>query len=129
MDNVKINNPRPYIDHELLSEIFGFVPTVVLDDMYNLSNILFYRFMEGTAEKLIAAKPDKMREINLVTKEQHQGTTFNISQALDKYEKTTEIQLDSAFNILQQYINLQWKIPQDLDIELDHHKASTLSQK
>lgn len=68
MDNseIKLTAPRRYADYELLTEIFGFVPTVVLDDLFNLTNVLFYKFMEGTADKIIAARPDKLREINMV---------------------------------------------------------------
>jgi RNase P/RNase MRP subunit POP5 len=62
----KVKEARRYIDHELIAEIFGFVPSEVTDDIYNLANIVFYRFMEGIAQRLIELRPDKQRAINSV---------------------------------------------------------------
>ncbi|KAI7899370.1 uncharacterized protein BX663DRAFT_212421 [Cokeromyces recurvatus] len=107
-DELKMKNPRAAIEHELLTEIFGFVPTRVLDDLFNLANIIFYKVMEGTAERLTKLRPDKLREINT---------------ALDKYEKITETKLDQLFNLLQQYIAQgTWKIPENLDVQFEKHK-------
>ncbi|KAI9485190.1 MAG: hypothetical protein EXX96DRAFT_880 [Benjaminiella poitrasii] len=114
-DELKIKNPRATIEHELLTEIFGFVPTRVLDDLFNLANIIFYKVMEGTAERLTAIRPDKLREIN---------------SALDKYERIVETKLDQLFNILQQYMAQgTWKIPEHLDIQFDRHKDVDFTAK
>jgi hypothetical protein len=66
----KLKEPRLYLEHELLAEVFGFVPTEVTDDIYNLANIVFYRLMEGIAKRLVELHPDKQRGINSVRQKQ-----------------------------------------------------------
>ncbi|KAI8076601.1 uncharacterized protein B0P05DRAFT_587907 [Gilbertella persicaria] len=99
---------RPYIRNELLTELFGSKPEHVLHDMYELSNALSYKVIEGIADRLISICPEKRREIEL---------------ALEKYEIDIEKKLDGAFNILQQYSSqVVWKISPQLDIQLEHYK-------
>ncbi|KAI8389246.1 hypothetical protein BD560DRAFT_381009 [Blakeslea trispora] len=99
---------RPYMEHELLAEIFESVPEHGLNDLYQLSNTLSYKCIEGIADRLTVAYPEKRREIEA---------------ALEKYEISVEKELDTSFNTLQQYASqVVWHIPSTLDIQLDHYK-------
>ncbi|KAF1804398.1 hypothetical protein V8B55DRAFT_1357591 [Mucor lusitanicus] len=104
----RVTEPRPYMEHELLAEIFQMLPESVLADMYDLANALFYNVMQGTADRLATECPEKRREIKA---------------ALDTYQVTAEKKLDEVFNVFQQYVSQStWKIPDDLDVQFDHHK-------
>lgn len=105
----RVTEPRPYMEHELLAEIFQMLPESVLADMYDLANALFYNVMQGTADRLATECPEKRREIKA---------------ALDTYQVTAEKKLDEVFNVFQQYVSQStWKIPDDLDVQFDHHKV------
>ncbi|GAN03941.1 hypothetical protein MAM1_0051c03397 [Mucor ambiguus] len=105
---LRVTEPRPYMEHELLAEIFQMLPESVLADMYDLANALFYNVMQGTADRLATECPEKRREIKA---------------ALDKYQMTAEKMLDDVFNVFQQYVSQSaWKIPDNLDVQFDHHK-------
>ncbi|EPB91003.1 hypothetical protein HMPREF1544_02072 [Mucor circinelloides 1006PhL] len=107
-DEPRVKEPRPYMEHELLVEIFQMLPENVLADMYDLANALFYNVMHGTADRLATECPEKRREI--------QAT-------LDKYQYEAEKKLDEVFNTFQQYVSQSvWKIPNDLDVQFDQHK-------
>ena len=109
MEEPKVTEPRPYIEHELLAEIFQLIPSDVLADMYNLANALFYNVMKGAADKLSTECPEKRREI---------GT------ALNTYQIIAETKLDEVFNVFQQYVTQStWKIPDELDIQFDQHQV------
>ncbi|CAO3623593.1 unnamed protein product [Mucor fragilis] len=104
----RVTEPRPYMEHELLAEIFQTLPEGVLADMYDLANALFYNVMHGTADRLATACPEKRREIKAV---------------LDTYQTTAETMLDEVFNVFQQYVSQSaWKIPDELDVQFEHHK-------
>ncbi|KAK4519997.1 ATP citrate lyase subunit 1 [Mucor velutinosus] len=104
----RVTEPRPYMEHELLAEIFQMLPESVLADMYDLANALFYNVMQGTADRLATECPEKRREIKA---------------ALDTYQVAAEKMLDEVFNVFQQYVSQSaWKIPDDLDVQFDHHK-------
>lgn len=107
----RVTEPRPYMEHELLAEIFQTLPEGVLADMYDLANALFYNVMHGTADRLATACPEKRREIKAV---------------LDTYQTTAETMLDEVFNVFQQYVSQSaWKIPDELDVQFEHHKVRT----
>ncbi|KAI8360727.1 hypothetical protein EDC96DRAFT_230706 [Choanephora cucurbitarum] len=108
------NTSRPYMEFELLAEIFESIPEHGLNDLYELSNALSYKVIEGIADRLTTACPEKRREIEM---------------ALEKYEIGVEKGLDTSFNTLQQYASqVVWHIPPTLDIQLDHYKQVAMDK-
>ncbi|KAL9540119.1 hypothetical protein MBANPS3_009862 [Mucor bainieri] len=104
----RVTEPRPYMEHELLAEVFQMLPESVLADMYDLANALFYKVMQATADRLATECPQQRREIKA---------------ALDTYQLTAEKMLDDVFNVFQQYVSQStWKIPDDLDVQFEQHK-------
>lgn len=58
-----LKEPRAYVDHELIGEIFGFLPTRITDYLYDSLNVIIYNVMEGINERLTELCPDKETEI------------------------------------------------------------------
>ncbi|ORZ20506.1 hypothetical protein BCR42DRAFT_408918 [Absidia repens] len=105
--------PRAYEDSEFVSELFGMLPIDLLDKLYNIHNIVFYRVLDGFRQFLIA------------------NTTMNASRkehllqkVLPRFETFVEVSIDRFFNIFQQYFldNILY-IPNDPLIVLDHYKG------
>lgn len=58
-----LKGPRAYIDHELIGQIFGFLPTRITDYLYDSLNVIVYNIMEGINARLIDLCPEKETEI------------------------------------------------------------------
>lgn len=50
---------RNFIDHQLLVDIFGFLPNYITDDLYDAMNICLYNVTEGFTKRFIALYPEK----------------------------------------------------------------------
>ncbi|CAO3632265.1 unnamed protein product [Mucor hiemalis] len=101
-----LEGSREYVNHELVAEIFHFLPNNVTEYMYNALNAIVYNVMEGINARLLELKPDK--EIEL-------------TEAMRNLETETDIRIDKLFNAFQKYVlNSLWKIPNDLDVRPEY---------
>lgn len=62
--------PHTYSDQELLSDLFGFLPTRLTDRLYDIMNACVYNIFDGITEKLTSTRPDKEFEIAEVQQRQ-----------------------------------------------------------
>ncbi|KAI8997086.1 hypothetical protein BDB01DRAFT_769771 [Pilobolus umbonatus] len=101
--------PRQYTDEEILASVLGTLPSKIIDNIYNMMTEVFYEVNNGISDCLFSLSPDK---------------TGAITDVIITYEKQVDIQLDKAFNTLQQYLHDNiWKIPPGLDIKLKQDKG------
>ncbi|GAA5807780.1 hypothetical protein MFLAVUS_001159 [Mucor flavus] len=97
--------PHTYSDQELLSDLFGFLPTRLTDRLYDIMNACVYNIFDGITEKLTSTRPDK---------------EFEIAEALRSFEKRVEMDLDAAFNTFQDYLlGSVLAVPRTIDIRYD----------
>lgn len=98
----ELEGSREYVNHELVAEIFHFLPNEVTEFMYDSLNEIVYNVMEGINLRILELKPDKEVEL---------------TETMRNLETETEIRIDKLFNAFQKYVlNSLWKIPSDLDV-------------
>lgn len=61
-----LEGSREYVNHELVAEIFHFLPNNVTEYMYDALNAIVYNVMEGINARLLELKPDKEIELTEV---------------------------------------------------------------
>lgn len=84
--------PHTYSDQELLSDLFGFLPTRLTDRLYDIMNACVYNIFDGITEKLTSTRPDKEFEIAEVQQQQQR------QQPQKKKEALYFVQLFSFFS-------------------------------
>ncbi|KAG2210506.1 hypothetical protein INT47_002448 [Mucor saturninus] len=92
-----------FIDHTLLVEIFGFLPSELIDELYDAMNLCLYNITQGFIVRFTSLCPEKEAEIK---------------EAIRSFELRTELELDRTFNTFQEYMfkNI-FRIPEKLDIK------------
>lgn len=56
-----------FIDHTLLVEIFGFLPSELIDELYDAMNLCLYNITQGFIVRFTSLCPEKEIEIREVT--------------------------------------------------------------
>lgn len=101
----ELEGSREYVNHELVAEIFHFLPNEVTEFMYDSLNEIVYNVMEGINLRILELKPDK--EVELTEVYYLSFVLFSILHALNYqcmyigYEKPGNRDRDSDRQIIQ----------------------------